>query len=202
MKQYDKITRDGEIIKEAVCDMANEEKKKVDSATYKEIKEWAQAILTAVILALLIRTFLFEIILVDGESMLPTLHHGDRVFVNKIGYILGGPKHGDIVIFKNPNNPRDNFVKRVIGLPGDTVRITDGVVYRNDEPLTEDYINEPSISDYPSTVVPEDTIFALGDNRNRSLDSTDPVIGFIPMDNLLGKAKLRVWPFNDITYFD
>jgi signal peptidase I len=202
MKQYDKISGDREFINESVGNMTRAEKKKADNGTYKEIKEWAQAILTAVVLALLIRTFLFEIILVDGESMLPTLHHGDRVFVSKIGYIIGEPEHGDIVIFRNPNNPRDNFVKRVIGLPGDTVSIIDGVVYRNGEPLTEDYIDEPSIDDYPETVVPPDTIFALGDNRNRSLDSTDPVIGFIPISNLMGKAKLRVWPLDDMTYFE
>lgn len=165
----------------------------------KEIKEWAQAIFTAVILALLIRIFLFEIIMVVGESMIPTLENGDRVFVNKIGYIIGEPQHGDLVIFKTPEDSRTNYVKRLIGLPGDRVRIEDGVVYVNNEPLNEPYIAEPPYNDFAEEIVPEDTIFVLGDNRNHSKDSRDYHVGFVPMDNLIGKAMWRIWPLDSLS---
>ena len=165
----------------------------------KEVKEWAQAIITAVVLALLIRTFLFEIILVDGSSMLPTLHDADRVFVNKIGYIIGEPQHGDVVIFKTPEDPHTNYVKRLIGLPGDRVYIQDGVVYVNGEALEESYILEPPYNDYAEVTIPEDTFFALGDNRNGSKDSRDTHVGFVPTDNLVGKAMFRVWPLTSLT---
>ena len=165
----------------------------------KEIKEWAQAIIAAVVLALLIRTFLFEIILVDGSSMLPTLQDADRVFVNKIGYIVGKPQHGDVVIFKTPEDPHTNYVKRVIGLPGDRIMIRDGVVYVNGNALVEPYILEPPYNDYAEITVPEGTFFALGDNRNGSKDSRDFHVGFVPLDNLLGEAVFRIWPLDNLS---
>jgi signal peptidase I len=179
-------------------DKTLEEKGSKDSSL-KEIKEWAQAIITAVVLALLIRTFLFEVILVDGASMLPTLHDADRVFVNKIGYIIGKPQIGDVIIFKTPEDPRTNYVKRMIGLPGDKVRIEDGVVYVNDKALDEPYILEPPYNDYAEVTVPEGRFFALGDNRNGSKDSRDSHVGFVPMKNLMGKAVFRVWPLNKLS---
>ena len=182
----------------------NNDEKKVSSKKetndpLKEMKEWIQAIVTAVVLALLIRTFLFEIILVDGSSMLPTLHDADRIFVNKIGYIIGGPHHGDVVIFKTPEDPHTNYVKRIIGLPGDRVRIQGGVVYVNNKALTEPYILEPPYDDYEEVTVPKGTFFALGDNRNGSKDSRDLHVGFVPVGNLLGKAVLRLWPLDNMT---
>lgn len=176
---------------------AGSSQNKTDSM--KELKEWAQAIITAVVLALLIRSFLFEIIIVDGESMLPTLEDRNRVLVSKIGYIIGKPEHGDVIIFRTPEDPRTSYVKRIIGLPGDKVRITDGIVYVNDEPLDEPYIAERPYFDYEEVTVPEDSFFAMGDNRNNSKDSRDYHVGFVPMKNLVGEAVLRVWPLNDIS---
>ena len=171
-------------------DFTNEAAKKNDDNSnkdsqkdpLKEIKEWAQAIFTAVILALLIRIFLFEIIMVVGESMIPTLENGDRVFVNKIGYIIGEPQHGDLVIFKTPEDSRTNYVKRLIGLPGDRVMVA-----------------EPAYNDFAEEIVPEGTIFVLGDNRNHSKDSRDYHVGFVPMDNLTGKAMWRIWPLDALS---
>ncbi|MBE3101319.1 MAG: signal peptidase I [Firmicutes bacterium] len=163
------------------------------------MKEWAQAIITAVILALIIRTFLFEIILVDGSSMLPTLHDKDRVLVNKIGYRISEPQHGDVIIFKTPEDPKVNYVKRIIGLPGDRVRVENGIVYVNDIALDEPYIAEPPFNNYDEVVVPADKFFAMGDNRNASKDSRDPHVGFVPIKNLLGEAAIRVWPITDFT---
>jgi len=164
----------------------------------KELKEWMQAIIAAVVLALLIRTFLFEIITVDGSSMLPTLHDRERVFVSKIGYIIGQPEHGDIVIFKTPEDNHTKYVKRIIGLPGDRVRVENGVVYVNDEALVEPYIQEPPVNDYTEVTVPEGSFFVLGDNRNDSKDSRDFRVGFVPKENLIGRAILRIWPLDSI----
>lgn len=165
----------------------------------REIKEWIQTIIIAAVLALLIRSFIFEIILVDGSSMVPTLSDRDRVFVNKITYLFERPQHGDIIIFKTPEDNKSNYVKRLIGLPGDSIKIENGVVYLNGEPLDEPYIAAPPFNDYAEVVVPEDTFFALGDNRNDSKDSRDSHIGFISMKNLVGKAVLRIWPLNSLS---
>lgn len=188
------------IVKESTTrEVENDSKKGSEKDPKKEVMEWIQAIVTAVVLALLIRIFLFEIILVVGESMLPTLENGDRVFVNKIGYIIGEPELGDIVIFKTPEDGKTSYVKRIIGLPGDQVKIVDGVVYVNDEPLSEPYIAEQPYNDFASEIVPEDKIFALGDNRNHSKDSRDYHVGFVPMDNLVGKAMWRIWPLDSLS---
>jgi signal peptidase I len=167
-----------------------------------EAVEWVRAIVAAVVLALLIRTFIFEIILVDGWSMLPTLEDRDRVFVYKTGYLIGKPQHGDVIIFKTPEDPHTNYVKRLIGLPGDKVKIENGVVYVNEERLEEPYILEPPYNDYAEVIVPEGTFFALGDNRNGSRDSRDYHVGFVPMKNLVGKAIFRVWPINRLSFID
>jgi len=169
------------------------------NSSLKEILDWAQTIIIAVVLALLIRTFLFEIILVDGDSMVPTLYDRERVFVNKIIYLMEEPKNGDVIIFKTPEDNRTNYVKRLIGLPGDRIKIENGVVYLNDQPLYEPYIAFPSINDFMEVTVPEDTFFALGDNRNDSKDSRDFRIGFIPMKNIVGKAVWRIWPFDKMS---
>jgi signal peptidase I len=189
---------DHNFAKEAIEEVeGNSEKATKDSK--KEAIEWVQAIVTAVVLALLIRIYLFEIILVVGESMVPTLDDGDRVFVSKIVYIIGEPERGDLVIFKTPEDGRTSYVKRLIGLPGDQVRIEDGVVYVNDEPLAEPYIAEQPYNDFALETVPEDKIFVLGDNRNHSKDSRDYHVGFVPMDNLVGKAMWRIWPLDSLS---
>lgn len=164
-----------------------------------EVKEWAQTIIIAVVLALLIRGFLFEIILVDGNSMVPTLYDRDRVFVNKIIYLIGEPQHGDVIIFRTPEDNRSNYVKRLIGLPGDRIKIENGIVYLNNEPLYEPHIAAPSYNDFAEVIVPEDSFFALGDNRNDSKDSRDSHVGFISMKNLVGKAVWRIWPLDNLS---
>lgn len=164
-----------------------------------DIKEWIQAILIAVVVSMVIRLFLFETTLVYGPSMLSTLHERDRVIINKLVYHFYSPTRGDIVVFKNPNNNKENYVKRVIGIPGDTIKIVDEKVYVNDELLDEPYLSEPTEREFPKTKVPEGTIFVMGDNRNKSQDSR--AIGPIPIDNIIGKAQLRIWPLADFTFF-
>lgn len=167
----------------------------------KELMEWVQAFVIAVVLALLIRGFVFEIVQVDKTSMVPTLEPRDRLISLKITYKFGEPERGDIITFKAPGNNGEIYIKRLIALPGDIVEIYDNMVFINGKELNEPYINEPTKGEYYGQV-PEDSFFAMGDNRNKSLDSRDPSVGFIPMDSLLGKAKIRVWPFDAFAVFE
>ena len=171
------------------------------SQSKSELLEWIQAIVIAVVLALLIRTFLFEVIQIEGSSMMPTFHEKDRVVVDRLTYRFSAPKRGDVVIFKNPDDMSLNYIKRVIAVPGETVEVKDGKVYVNDEPLSEPYIQEPPLDYFEKVTVPQNTIFVLGDNRNHSRDSRDPSVGFIPTVNILGKAKLKIWPLSDMKWY-
>jgi signal peptidase I len=128
---------------------------------------------------------------VDGSSMEPTLHSGEFVIVNKLTYKLGQPEIGDVVVFHYPRDPEQEYIKRVIGLPGDQVLISDGKVYINGQMLEEDYINSPPA--YQATwEVPDDSLFVLGDNRNNSADSHS--WGPVPLNYVVGKAVLVYWP--------
>jgi signal peptidase I len=172
------------------------------SDRYKDVLEWLQAIVIAIVLSVIIRLFLFEVILVEGSSMIPTLHEGDRLIVSKAEYRLTTPESGDIIVFRNTEGPRENYIKRVIGVAGDQVEIKDGFVYINENPLDEPYIIEPFYDSFAETTVPPGSVFVLGDNRNHSRDSRNPYVGFISYDNIIGKARLRIWPVWDIEWFN
>ncbi|HET9913055.1 MAG TPA: signal peptidase I [Anaerolineales bacterium] len=128
---------------------------------------------------------------VDGFSMRPTLEDGEYILVNKLAYKTGEPTRGDIIVFIFPVNPQEDLIKRVIGLPGETVSIHNGVVSVNGIPLTEPYIASPPAYD-GDWVVPEEQLFVLGDNRNDSRDSHQ--WQFLPLENVIGKAVLIYWP--------
>lgn len=163
-----------------------------------EIREWLESVAIAVVLALIIKFFLFEFVLVDGNSMFPTLHDGDRLIVNKLEYRLNDPKVQDIIILEyNTEIVHVEFVKRIIGMPGDTIAIRDSIVYINGIPLEEDYINTEAYPDYPEVTVPEGSYFVLGDNRNNSKDSRYEDVGFVKKDEIVGKVAYRVYPFDD-----
>lgn len=128
---------------------------------------------------------------VDGFSMEPTLHNGEFVIVNKLAYQFGEPKHGDVIVFRYPRDPDQEYIKRVIGLPGDRVRIINGQVYVNDELIDEPYI--AAAPRYQSEwSVPKDALFVLGDNRNNSSDSHN--WGPVPMEYVIGRALFVYWP--------
>jgi signal peptidase I len=128
---------------------------------------------------------------IDGSSMEPNLHHGEFVIVSKLNYRFGDPERGDVVVFDFPRNITQEYIKRVIGLPGEHIRVDDGKLYVNDIMLSESYINiEPKYEgDWD---VPENTLFVLGDNRNNSSDSH--TWGMVPMNNLIGEALVVYWP--------
>lgn len=172
---------------------------------WKEILDWVVSIAVAIVIALVIRNYVFTLVRVDGASMDPTLAHGDTLFTRIIGYT---PAQGDIVIFHPPISETDRkpnkdtaYVKRVIALEGQEVDITPEGVTVDGELLEEDYILEemnvivPNSIEYPF-VVPEDTIFVLGDNRNNSHDSRSKDVGAVPLENIIGKAHIRLLPFS------
>lgn len=178
------------------------------STAKTESWEWLKAVLVALLLAFVIRYFLFAPIVVDGQSMMPTLQNEDRLIVNKIGYTIGEPKRFDIVVF-HATTEKD-YIKRVIGLPGDSIAYENDTLYINGEPIEEPYLKESKDSAYslPFTgdftlrdytghdVVPEGHLFVLGDNRQHSKDSRH--IGFIKYDNVVGTANVVFWPFSEI----
>jgi len=128
---------------------------------------------------------------VDGASMEPTLQSGEFVIVNKLAYVLGEPKVGDVIVFHFPRDPDQEYIKRVIGLPGDRISIKGGKVYVNGQLLEEHYIAAPPV--YEATWdVPVDSLFVLGDNRNNSSDSHN--WGPVPLDYVVGKAIFVYWP--------
>lgn len=139
---------------------------------------------------------------VDGSSMLPTLHNGEFVLVNRLAYRTGDVQRGDIIVFRSINEADLDLIKRVIGLPGDDVMVQNGQVFINGQPLSEPYIAAPPRYN-GEWRVPEKHLFVLGDNRNDSSDSHQ--WGLLPTDNVIGKAVLIYWPppeWNLIQHFD
>ena len=172
----------------------SEEKKSVG----EEVKDWLVSIVAAIVVAMLIRTFIVELYVVDGPSMRPTLQHDERLVVNKLVYYVRAPEKGEVVIFRYPRDPSRDFIKRVIATAGHTVEIKDGRVYVNDQLLVEDYILEKTLTEYPKVTIPEGTIFVMGDNRNNSEDSRFSDVGFVPLDLVKGKAVFIFWPTDEI----
>ena len=128
---------------------------------------------------------------VDGASMEPTLFSGEYVVVNRLSYRLGSPHRGDIIVFHFPRDPKEEYIKRVIGLPGDEVEVRNGTVYINGQPLDENYLKVKT-NYIGSWVITEGQLFVLGDNRNNSSDSHD--WGTVPLDYVVGKAVMVYWP--------
>ncbi len=158
---------------------------------------WTITVLAAIIIALLLRTFVFVIATVDGPSMLPTLNTNEKLFVTKYTYTFSDIERGDIVICRyDKNGYNDVYVKRVIGLGGEEICIEDGVVFINGEALEESYILSPMDNDMPTQVIPYGSVFVMGDNRNVSADSRS--VGPIKEDAVIGKVQFRISPFSKL----
>ena len=176
----------------------NESKKKFnDNTIAREIMEWVVSIIIAVALVLVIYNYVGQLVRVDGASMQPTLYTDQRVLVTKIPYWNDeNIERVDIVITKYPGS-KENFVKRIVALPGDTIRITDGILYINDTAIDEPYIKEEMYTDYQETTIPEGYYFVMGDNRNNSKDSRSSSVGALPREMIQGRAYAILWPFAD-----
>lgn len=163
----------------------------------EEALDWVNTILLALIIAVVIRGFLFEPVSVDGSSMWPTLFHQEIMLVNKWDYLWGGePERFDVVICHYPNRGNTNFVKRVVGLPGDEIMMQGGYLYVNGERYEEPYLVNRSYADYGPVVVPEGRYFVMGDNRSNSNDSRNALVGPVTRDMILGRVSCVVYPFS------
>ncbi|AGY59597.1 signal peptidase I [Gloeobacter kilaueensis] len=164
----------------------------------KSQRENVQSIAVALILTFTIQTFAAQAFYIPSGSMEPTLLINDRLMVEKISYDFSSPQRGQIIVFtppKNGINTNDQpFIKRVIGLPGDTVAVHEGKVYINSKPLDEKYIAEPPAYEMQPVKVPDNMYFVMGDNRNNSFDSH--IWGFLPRKNVIGRAVFRFWPLD------
>lgn len=155
--------------------------------------------MAALLITLVLIKFFFQVSEVEGVSMMPTLSNKDRIIVDKISYNFKDPKRGDIVIIKSPADVREKYVKRIVALPGDRVKIEDNKFYLNGVPQDESYINEKLIKGFFSeVVVPNNTIFVLGDNRNESIDSRFNEVGFVRTKLIVGRAIFKIYPLDKI----
>lgn len=168
------------------------------SKTKSPLREWIEAIVGALILTAFIITFVAQSFVVQGTSMMPSLQDNQRLLVEKVSYRFGDPSYGDIIVFKYPANPSDEFIKRVIAVPGDNVAIIEGQLFVNGQIIEEDYIADKALRGFSPQIVPKDHYFTLGDNRNNSLDSRDLRVGFVPRENIVGRAIWSYWPLNKI----
>lgn len=162
----------------------------------KEILDWVLVIVIAAAIAIFLNCFIVVNARIPSASMETTVMTGDRLYGNRLAYINKDPERGDIVIFRYPDNEKELFIKRVIGLPGDKVEIIDGLVYINDSEtaLVEPYVNGIPIGSFGPYEVPADCYFMLGDNRNNSADSRFWHEHYVHRDKILGKAWFRYFP--------
>lgn len=177
-------------------DDTNAKRKKI----IKEVIIWAVEIIAVILLAYFLVEYAVEKTTVVGESMETTLQEGDKIVINKLAYRFSKPKRFDVIVFKQSGKEHSYYnIKRIIGLPGETVQIKDGVVYINDEPIKEksavDVIKNPGLSVEP-ILLEDKEYFVLGDNRNLSEDSRFANIGNVVFDDIIGKAWIRLKPFN------
>lgn len=170
--------------------------KKTEGRVKKEVKEWIRSLLIALAIAIFITQVLIVNAHVPSESMEDTIHVGDRVIGWRLAYLGEGPQRLDIVIFKYPDNEKQLYVKRVIGLPGETVRMVDGQVYINDSdvPLDSSFVKGTLTGDYGPYTVPEGHYFMMGDNREQSWDSRFWNNTYVAEKKIVGEAVFRLFP--------
>lgn len=181
---------------EEITESLNKENETTSFRRY--LIELVQIVLLSVFFFIVIDTFIGRV-RVENISMEPTLQPGEFIMVNKFAYRSGNYQRGDIIIFHAPPNPKVDYIKRLIGLPGDEILIINGKVSVNETLLEEPYISAPPKYS-GSWTVPEKSIFVLGDNRNSSEDSHE--WGFVPYDSIVGRALVIYWPFNEFRILD
>ena len=172
-------------------------------AIFRLVSETLQATLVAGLLFAVIYVYVGQSSYVQGASMEPTFHTGDRIITSKITYKVRDIQRGDVVVITSPQNDNLHLIKRVVGLAGDTIRIQEGKVYLNDQLLEEDYISGETplwesgyVVEGESYTVPEGFIFVLGDNRKQSSDSRE--FGYVPVENVIGQAVYRYYPLDQL----
>ena len=167
----------------------------IKNRVVKEIVEWALTIIIPVVVALLIHNYLFTFARVDGDSMLDTFHTNNITGVSRIHYRINEPQRGEVITC-HYDESKKLYVKRIIGLPGETLEIKDGTVYINGEALKEEYLTRFDNYDFGPFVLGEDEVLVMGDNRPVSLDGRQ--LGPIPIDYIYGRVMFVAWPFDEI----
>lgn len=185
-------------ISEANLAEEQQEKPKQEKPTSvkKEILSWVMTFVAAILIVVFAQTFLIINAQVPTCSMVNTIQEGDRIFTFRLSYLFDDPQRGDIIVFRYPDNEKERFTKRVIGLPGERVEIRDGKVYINDSetPLDEPYVNGTPTGNFGPYEIPEDCYFMLGDNRNDSLDARYWQNTYLHKDKILGKVIFSYYP--------
>ena len=186
-----------------VATVSDSKSEAVGKSLWQQWQENVQIIAIALALALFIRAFVAEPRYIPSDSMFPTLEVGDRLVVEKVSYHFHPPQRGDVVVFHPPIQLQmqryeadQAFIKRVIGESGQSIAIHDGIVYVDGIPLQENYIAQPPAYEMEMVQIPEDQLFVMGDNRNNSNDSH--IWGFLPQENVIGRAIFRFWPWQRI----
>ena len=173
------------------------DKKKTDKKSLiKEIKDYVFLIILAFTFAFLMNKYVYANAEVPTGSMIPVVQPGDRLIVNRLSYLFDDPKRGDIVMFVNPDDECKNYLKRIIGLPGEKLEIRGGFIYINDseKPLSEPYLNDEPNGNFGPYNVPKDCYFMLGDNRDNSLDAREWKNKYVKKDKIVGKAWFKYYP--------
>lgn len=162
------------------------------------LRSWARDLFFSIAISLFIILFVYQPVKVEGGSMEPGLQDQERIFINKLAYRLENIQRGDIIVFRYPRDPHKSFIKRVVGLPGDHVRVFDGHVYLNGHFIPETYVPEEYLDSrsYPEVNVPPGSYYVLGDHRSMSNDSRD--FGPVPRGNIYGKAVFGYWPIDKL----
>lgn len=174
------------------------EKPKPASRAARLFSAWVRDLIISLGISAFFIVFLYQPVKVEGTSMMPSLDDQERIFINKFVYHLEPIQRSDIVVFRYPRDPQKSFIKRVIGVAGDHVRIADGRVYLNGKLLVEDYVPRAYRDDrsYPDVLVPSDSYFVLGDHRSLSNDSRD--FGPVDASYIYGKAVFGYWPMEKV----
>lgn len=183
----------------------NEEQKKKQKSWWSVVKETLTIIVTALVIAFLLKNFIIDTRVVPTLSMFPTVYAGDRVIISKLSYWgESTPERGDIVVFKPPAElgSDDDLLKRIIGLPGESLEIKEGLVFIDGQALPEDYLHEAPNYIFGPVEIPAGHYFMMGDNRNQSVDSHAWKEPFIPQEALIGKVLVRYWPLDRLGKLD
>ena len=165
-----------------------------------DLRSWVRDLGVSLILAGIVIVFLYQPVKVEGTSMMPRLVDQERIFINKFVYQLGPIHRGDVVVFRYPFDPSKSYIKRVVGLPGETVRLVSGTVFINGRKLEEGYVGEEfrDRQSHAPLVIPSDQYYVLGDRRNSSNDSR--VWGPVPQQYIYGKAVFAYWPVDRLGF--
>lgn len=166
--------------------------------------DFLETIVVSLAIFAVVYIFLFQPHQVDGKSMEPNFHNGEYILTDKISYRIHSPKRGDVIVFKSPQDPNNkiDFIKRILGVPGDTIKVQSGFIYLNGTKIEEDYVNDPGqvlpgrfLRENMEIEVPPGQYFVMGDNRNHSSDSRE--WGFVSTAGIVGRAFFRYWPLTE-----